>query len=364
MEGYGARSVGDARAGILTGFHPEYKDGKLVKGHDYGRCSTWSDHGALHFHFRDATRIAEISQRIGRENLAAEAQVVLEEQVLLNLLPAWLEKERTSILLCAGGVFLNVKVNQRLWYTDLLSEHWMFPNPGDGGLAAGAGLLANALLNPGVPCERLTTASFGPEFSTNEIRNQLRDRGLPFREVGNPAEAAIPYLLDNRVVAWFQGRLESGPRALGNRSILMDPRHASNKDTINAKVKCRETFRPFCPSILADKASKYLFKARDERFMMTSFVVKEQFRSIMPAVIHVDHTTRPQFVYREDQPLYYELIDKFGLRTGVFALLNTSFNIKGEPIVCTPRDAIRTCFDTGIDVLIIDRFVLSKPHAI
>jgi carbamoyltransferase len=252
-------------------------------------------------------------------------------------------------------------MNQALWQSGRLSEQWIYPNPGDAGLAAGAGLLAHATLCPEIPCEPLRHFSLGPEYSSEDIRSMLKQRGLSFREVPNPAEATVPYLLENHVIGWFQGRMEAGPRALGNRSILMDPRRRENKDIINKKIKFRETFRPFCPSMLSSRVEDYLVNSRDERFMISSFPVRDAMRALMPAVVHVDGTVRPQVVHRETHPLYYELIERFGHASGIEALLNTSFNINGEPIVCTPRDALRTFFDSGLDVLVMDKFIVEKP---
>src|SRR5262245_44918101 len=357
----GLAPYGIPNPGVLKGFHPEFRDGSLVEPHDYGTFVTWPDHGSAHYHGKDAIRIAKICENIGRECLAAEAQRVVEEQTLKLIIP-WLEKEDTSKLICAGGFFLNVKVNQLLWDSGKLSFQWVYPNPGDAGLAAGAALLATAMQFGHITGDPLDHLSLGPEFSPSELAVLLKERGLIFREVSNPAKVAIPHLQDNRVVGWFQGRMESGPRALGNRSILMSPQKPENKDIINAKVKFREAFRPFCPSVLADRANDYFVRPRDERVMMSSFSVREEARSIMPAVVHVDNTARPQLVHRRILPLFHELIDRFGESTGVHSLLNTSFNIKGEPIVCTPREALRTFFDTGLDVLIIDRFVVEKPY--
>jgi carbamoyltransferase len=155
--------------------------------------------------------------------------------------------------------------------------------------------------------------------------------------------------------------MEAGPRALGGRSILMSPLVAENKDRINAKVKYRESFRPFCPSILAEHRDTYLKNARDERFMISSFEATEAKAPSIPAVVHVDGTVRPQLVYRETNPRYHALIQAFGDRTGEYAILNTSFNVKGEPIVCHPREAIKCFFDTGLEALVLGSFVVLKP---
>jgi carbamoyltransferase len=357
----GLASYGIPEPGALNDFHPKFQDGLLIEPYNYGKFYKWPDHGSIHYHNNDAIALAKIGKKLGREGLAAEAQRVIEEQAL-NLILPWLGKENTSKLICAGGLFLNVKVNQLLWASGKLSFQWIYPNPGDAGLAAGAALLAGAAQFGVISGDPINHMSLGPGFAAAEIGLLLKDRGLIFREISNPAAAAIPYLIENRVVGWFQGRMESGPRALGNRSILMSPQKAENKDIINDKVKFREPFRPFCPSMLIEQAGNYLIRPRDERFMMSSFSVREEAIPLIPAVVHVDGTTRPQMVHQCDSPLYYELIDRFGEAAGTRVLLNTSFNIKGEPIVCTPQEAVRTFFDTGMDVLVIDRFVIEKPY--
>lgn len=154
--------------------------------------------------------------------------------------------------------------------------------------------------------------------------------------------------------------MESGPRALGNRSILMSPLKAENKDTINKWVKFREGFRPFCPSLLYEKRYEYLDDCRDEFFMITSFDVRKEKRKSIPAVVHVDGTVRPQMVQKDTNPLYWELINEFGKISGEYIILNTSFNVMGEPIINNPKEAIRCFFDGGIDVLFIGNYMLEK----
>ena len=155
--------------------------------------------------------------------------------------------------------------------------------------------------------------------------------------------------------------MESGPRALGNRSILMSPLRAENKDIINHKIKYREHFRPFAPAMPVEKMHDYLVRPREEYFMTCSFDVVEAKRKAIPAVVHVDNTVRPQMVSRKQNAPYYDVIAAFGERTGETVVLNTSFNVKGEPIVNHPRDAIKCFFDTGMDVLIMNDFIVKKP---
>jgi len=214
---------------------------------------------------------------------------------------------------------------------------------------------------PGTEIERLRHVYWGPSYTDEEIEKILIDRKLTYTRPDDLAKTVAEYLVKNLAIGWFQGRMEAGPRALGGRSILMSPLYAENKDRINAMVKYREAFRPFCPSMLAEYRDVYLKGARDERFMVTSFDVTDAKHDAIPAVVHVDGTVRPQLVYRETNERYYDLIKAFGDRTGEYVILNTSFNVKGEPIVCNPREAIKCFFDTGLDVLVLGSFVLLKP---
>lgn len=356
----GLAPYGTPRPGALKGFHPEFEDGVLITPHAYGEFGRWNDHGSNHYHGMDSIELSKKVKELGREDFAAEVQRVAEEQAMNVILP-WLKKTDTRRIFCAGGFFLNVKFNQRLWYTGLLDTQWIYPNPGDAGLAVGAALHAHHSRKPGQGCRPLTSLYLGPEYSNSEIKKILESRGILYRYAENPSVDAARYLADGFVIGWFQGRMESGPRALGSRSILMSPLRAENKDLINEKIKYREPFRPFCPSMLYEKASDYLVNPRDEFFMVTSFDVKENKRNAIPAVVHVDGTVRPQMVKKEINPRYHELIKAFGDITGEYAVLNTSFNIKGEPIVCSPREAIKCFYDTGMDVLVMGNHIVEKP---
>lgn len=347
--------------GVFDGFHPEYEGGRLKTPHDFGIFSIWDDHGAYHYHGRDVERIHAVISKMAREDAAAEAQRVVEEQAMRFIRP-WLEREGVTRLCCAGGFFLNVKFNQKLWYTGTLDTQWIYPDCGDGGLPVGAALDAHHAATRTPEIARIDHLYWGPEYGDAEIRTLLEERGLDYAVSADPAADAARYLAENRVVGWFQGRMESGPRALGNRSILMSPLKKENKDIINAKVKYREKFRPFCPSMLMEARDDYLVNARDERYMVTSFDVAPKKKGRIPAVVHEDQTARPQMVEAGVNPLYHRLIREFARRTGEAVILNTSFNIRGEPIVCHPREAIRCFFDTGLDVLFLGGCVVEKPQ--
>ena len=345
--------------GVLDPFYPKFSGGRLVEPHNFGRPYFWNANSAFQWHFDEAQEIQCLIHQYGREHIAAEAQRVLEEQAMGLVMP-WLVREKTRRLSCAGGVFLNVKLNQRLWETGKLERHHIYPNAGDAGLAAGAALYAYFEANPDAPIPRLEHLYLGPEYSNDEIGAILDARGLDYRFVEDVSDEGAQLLADGKILAWFQGRMESGPRALGNRSILMSANKPENKDFINARVKFREPFRPFCPSLLFEHRDAYLCNGREEAFMITSFDVQPEKRDKIPAVVHVDGTVRPQTVRREINPRYWDLIRRFGELAGEYLVLNTSFNIRGEPIICHPREAIRCFYDSGIDVLVLANFILEK----
>ncbi|KJJ84925.1 carbamoyl transferase, NodU family [Candidatus Omnitrophus magneticus] len=345
--------------GVLEGFYPKFENGDLVKAHNFGTPCYWNDNGSFQWHFNDADKIKKIVEKYGKEDVSAEAQRILEEEAGKIIYP-WLEKEKLSNLSCAGGVFLNVKLNQRVWESGKVIKHHICPNAGDAGLSMGAALKVYHDLNPGSPILGLNHLYLGPAYSNEKIKDILDARNLKYEFVEDIASFTAKLLADNKIVGWFQGRMESGPRSLGGRAILMSPLKEENKDIINARVKFREAFRPFCPSVLIEKGKDYLVRYRPECFMITSFDVQPKKKKAVPAVVHVDGTLRPQTVSRDVHPRYWELIKAFGDKTGEYIILNTSFNIKGEPIICHPREAIRCFYDTGLDYLVMGNYVLKK----
>ena len=357
----GLAPYGDPRkaAGVLDRFIPRFEGGRLVTPVDFGSPQTWKETGAMHFHMRDAEIIADLVKKLGSENIAAEAQRLLEEEAFNLIFPA-LEREGHTNLTCSGGVFLNVKLNQRLWESGKLAHQWIYPNAGDSGLAVGAALYAWHQSCSSAPMGSLRHLYHGPSFSSEEIEQAIRLRKIPFRQVEDPAGSAAGLLANDKIVGWFQGRMESGPRALGNRSILMSANKAENKDIINAQVKFREGFRPFCPSLIEEAIPDYLENPRSEPFMITSFTCTEEKRQRVPAVVHADQTLRPQTVSASANPLYHQLLSEFGKLTGEPLLLNTSLNVMGEAICTTPRDAIRCFYDGGLDALFLGNYLLQK----
>ena len=346
--------------GIVNDIFPLFKDEHLVKSAVIHEASFWEESGSMQYHMKEASNARELIKKYGKEDVAAEAQRKLEDNIM-NFIFGWCKKTGIRKIACAGGVFLNVKLNQRIWNSrgSLIEFQHIYPNPGDSGLAVGAALNVYYQFNKfeGSTIDNLYK---GPSYSNQEIEDLLKVRKLNYQYVENPSLKAAELLVQNKIVAWFQGRMESGPRALGNRSILMSPNKPENKDLINARVKFREGFRPFCPSILYEKRDVYLKDARNEFFMITSFDMQEAKKHKIPAVVHVDGTGRPQLVTKEKNPRYWELINAFGDLTGEYAVLNTSFNIMGEPIINNPKEAIRGFYDSGLDAIFINNFLLEK----
>jgi carbamoyltransferase len=291
-------------------------------------------------------------------DFAFAAQKALEEAALR--LVNWGAQRAQSTNLCiGGGVGLNVKMNTRLFEADGIKR--IFPHPlcSDSGAAAGVALAA-CWQSTGVRPERLRTLALGNEEQDLDIEATLKRCRIDYERSDDIAGAAAEELSKGSVVGWFQGRMEAGPRALGQRSILADPRHVAARDKVNAVIKYREPWRPFCPSMTLEAADEYLESWDDASFMIIAFRATEKLKQDAPAVVHVDGTVRVQLVDSRDNPLYHRLLTAFAARTGVPVLLNTSFNVKGEPIVCTAIDAIRTFHGTGMDALAIGSFLIKK----
>ena len=280
------------------------------------------------------------------------------EQTALHLVERFIEITGNKNLCLAGGVTLNCKMNGRILESGLIDDIFIQPAAGDAGCALGAALwLAH---EEGFKFKKLEHVYFGPEYSDEEVEKALKIAKIPYEKISDPSGTAAELLAQGKIVGWFQGRMEAGPRALGNRSILADPRDPEIKDKLNYLVKHREPFRPFCPSLL-DKAKKeYLENAYESPFMILSFKVPEEKRKEIPGVVHVDGTVRPQTVTKEANPKYYKLISEFEKLTGVPVVLNTSFNDKGQPIVENPGQAVKMFFGTGMDALIIENFLIKK----
>jgi carbamoyltransferase len=300
---------------------------------------------------------SEIDDR--HKNLAFAVQDGCE-RAMLTLARNAVAETRCRNLCLAGGVALNSKANGKILSTGFVDRIFIQPAAGDDGASLGAAL-APYLYNGGkLPVTKMRHVYWGPESSDDEIEKVLETYKIRSSRVADPAKIAAELLATGKILGWFQGRMEFGPRALGARSILADPRDPEMNAKVNNAVKFREWWRPFAPSMLAETAGEYIESAGESPFMILTAQVKPEKRSVIPSVTHVDGSARPQTVEREVNPLYWRLIHEFGERTGVPVVMNTSFNLRGEPIVCSPTDAIRTFFSSGMDALIIGKYLVEK----
>ncbi len=300
----------------------------------------------------------EIEQR--HADIAHSAQLALEEAVL-RLARELREETGERRLVLSGGVGLNCVMNGRLLREAGYDEVYPMPACHDAGTSLGAAWhVDRVVLGHRRPLVELPHLYLGPSFDDQAVEEELRGDKISYSRPDD-LPATVAALLDQgKVVGWFQGKAEFGPRALGNRSIIADPRRAEMQDLVNACVKRREEFRPFAPSTLEEKAGQWFSGCVRSPYMILVFDVPEDRRHQLPAVTHVDGTARVHTVSREANPLYHRLISEFEKLTGVPVILNTSFNVKGEPIVTTPREAVRTFFGTGMDALAIGPFLVLK----
>lgn len=300
----------------------------------------------------------EVTQR--HRDLAASVQLVLEE-VLLDMARALRSMTKVDQLCLAGGVAYNCVANGRLWREAGFGELYIPPAAGDSGAAMGAALWHTFRRGAMIRRPVMTTAYWGPQFSEADCQAALQRAGLQSRRFADEelCDRVAEELSNGRLVFWFQGRMEWGPRALGNRSLLADPRREDIRALINAKVKQRELFRPFAPSVPAEEAGVYFDLPAPSPFMLVTVPVKPGAKGIIPAVVHVDGSARVQTVDRRANPLFHRLLQAFARRTGVPVLLNTSFNVQ-EPIVCSPEEAIRCFQRTEVDWLVLGNLLVAN----
>lgn len=325
-------------------------------------------HMAKHYQFSDEAVEAlgpprqpteEISER--HQNIAASAQKVLED-VVLELVAGLHDQTGEENLCLAGGVAFNSVMNGRIIRESPFRRVYIQPVAGDAGCSLGAAYLLYHQHLDRPRTYEMRHAYFGPSFSSAACASALEAAGLPFETLADddllPRVAQL--IADGGIVGWFQGRMEFGPRALGNRSFIADPRRSDMRELLNKKVKLREWFRPLAPSLVEEASEEIFGWDHRDPFMVTVIEVAEGQLARLPAIVHVDGTARPQTVSRDTNPRYWRLLREFERLSGVPALLNTSFNVQ-EPIVCRPQDAIRTFQGSNFDALVLEDHLVLRP---
>jgi carbamoyltransferase len=311
---------------------------------------------------RQATEPMEDRHR----DIAAAVQLITEDVVLAMLRFVHMTIGCDQVVL-SGGVALNSVCNGKILSETGFKKVWIQPNAGDGGNSMGAALFVQNVILGRPRNYVLEHAYLGSQYSSDAVEEFLQNAGIHYEKFPSPEEliSVTAHLLKtNQVVGWFQGRMEWGPRALGARSILSNAGDPEMKAILNDKVKHRESFRPFAPVVCIEDAKTYfecdLPIPKPTDFMLMVYPIRKEFQAKLPAVTHVDGSGRLQTVRREQSPLYYDLIKAFGKMSGIPILVNTSFNIRGEPIVATPQDAYRCMMGTGIDCLVMENFLIRR----
>lgn len=307
---------------------------------------------------------SEITQR--HKDIAAALQILFEE-VMAKMLDHVYKTTNCENIVIAGGCGLNSVFNGKILRNTKFKNIWIQPDAGDGGCSIGAALyIYHSVLNHQKRYS-LENAYLGPEFSAQEIEDFLNKNKIKYEKFENETDvinSVAKLIYENKIIGWFQGRMEWGPRALGNRSILANPCNPEVRQLLNMKVKHREEFRPFAPAVCEDDAIKYfncdIPIPGPADYMLMVYPVKDEWHKIIPSVTHVDGSGRLQIIKRYQNKLYYDLIKEFGKISGVPILINTSFNIRGEPIVCAPHDAYKCMMGTEIDYLAMDNFLIKR----
>jgi carbamoyltransferase len=340
------------------------KDGRFKVNNRYLQFRT-GKFDSLEKLFKERKRSPEKHIFAIHENIAATLQEKTEE-MLINLARNLYQKTKLDNLCYSGGLALNCVANPKILEKSEFKNIYIQPAANDAGTALGAGYYVWHNLLKGKRCNSINHAYWGPEFSNREIKEILKKSGLVYRKVRNIEKVVADLLSKGYIIGWFQGRMETGPRALGNRSILADPRSPVIRDDLNRKVKFREIFRPLCPSVLSEEACEWFQTGKSHLspmdYMLMAIKIKKGKEKIVPAIVHVDNTCRIQTVIKKTNPRFYKLIKEFKDITGIPIILNTSFNIR-EPIVCSPQDAVNTFKKSQIDSLAIGDYLVDHPSA-
>ena len=291
-------------------------------------------------------------------DIAWAAQDLLEEAAVA-LARRLVDEHGVEDLCLAGGVAQNCKMNGEILRRSGAKRLFVQPAANDSGAALGAALVVAQQMGDQVRTP-LHHAYYGPQYSNDEIQAALENAKVSYGRLENPAAEAAKLLSEGRIIGWFQGAMEMGARALGARSILANPLSADMRDRVNAQVKFRESWRPFCPSLTKQAEDAYVENPGESSFMIVAYQATESCANDLSAIVHADGSTRPQTVTRDANPLFHEVLSEFAGSSGHPVVLNTSFNVRGEPIICAPAEALRCFYSTGIDALVIGDFLLTK----
>lgn len=348
-------------------FFPGFEDGEWIPKKNWLEVNGVSR--IEYFRLTEAYRyLRKLVEEYGAESIAYSTQKILEEvmeKYFKYLVKKYGERlgQRKIKVATAGGVFLNVKLNSLLLQIKIIDNLFVYPNPADGGVAVGAAISAYKLKGGKIPVIEITSTNMGCQFKKTQIMQDLKlfNKKIKFIKLGKKLTKVVAKKIsEGAVIGWFQGRGEWGPRALGNRSVLADPRDIQTKERINLKLKERDWFMPFAPVILEEFKNDFLASDLGNSFMtLTDEVMPEQAKKI-PAAIHIDRTARSQIISRNENQLYWELINEFYKLTGIPVLLNTSFNKHGLPIVHSPKEAIEHLLWGCIDELVMDNFLITR----
>lgn len=352
------------------GYRPGRHEGKIVGLASYGDPSLLGDvllsrvqQGDGDFSIYQANNVyfaRYLATQFPKIDVAAAYQYALEV-VATRFVKYWVEKTGIDTVVLSGGVTANVKLNQRIFESDGVKNIFVYPNMGDGGCGTGAALYHSW---PGGVKKSIDNAYFGPEFSRDDMESALREAKLDYTAPDNLAADVAKVIHEGGVVARFDGRMEYGPRALGNRSIMYHAREPEVNQWLNKRLG-RTEFMPFAPVTLYEAREKYFLNIKGAEhaaeFMTITFDCTDDMKRDCPAAVHVDGTARPQLIQREVNPGYYDILKEYEKLSGISSLINTSFNMHEEPIVCSPYDAIRAFLDGNIDWLVLGEFLVKHP---
>lgn len=357
---YGKKSSYQKKIDSLIKFE---KDGKFFLNLKYFSHYMFHRPGYVNKDLEDFLGLKKnkLNQDLRKEyfDIAFAAQKTFEK-IYFNLVKNVYKKNKSKNLVLAGGTALNCVANGKILNNSSFKNIFVPPFPDDSGAGLGAALFVNSLMSKKNSHIQFKHNYFGPSFTNNEILKVMKKFKLKFELINNIFETASDSIIKGKIIGWFQGALEFGDRALGNRSIIADPRNKFMKDKINKFIKYRENFRPFAPAILEEKASEYFENCQKSFFMERTLLIKSKKKKLIPSVTHVDGSGRLQTVSKDTNLLFYKLIKSFYKKTGIPVLLNTSFNVQGEPIVCSVEDAIKNFYMSGLDELYLGNYRIKK----